>query len=77
VPLWIARRVWRRIPWKFVWAASLWLVDKGRSRVEQNLTSQERSEFLHIVARSRGRPANLEQGDRTRLRDIAGKALRG
>jgi hypothetical protein len=81
VPLWIAKRaapaVWRRIPWKLVWAASLWLVDRGRDRVQANLTSRERSEFLQILARSKGRPGNLEQRDRTRIRNIAGKAIRG
>jgi hypothetical protein len=81
VPLWIAKRaapaVWRRIPWRLVWAASLWLVDRGRDRIQANLTSSERSEFLHILARSRGRPGNLEERDRTRIRNIAGKAIRG
>jgi hypothetical protein len=81
VPLWIAKRaapaVWRRIPWKLVWAASLWLVDRGRDRVQANLTSRERSEFLQILARSKGRPGNLEQRDRTRIRNIADKAIRG
>lgn len=81
MPFWIAKRaapaVWRRIPWKMVWAVSLWLVDQGRSRIQENLTSRERSEFLHILARSRGRPGNLEERDRTRIRNIAGKAIRG
>jgi len=60
-----------------VWAASVWLVKKGRERVEENLTKRERSELLNLVAKSKGRPDNLPQRDRTRLKHIAGKALRG
>jgi len=60
-----------------VWAVSVWLAEKGRERVDQNLTKRERSEFLNLIARSRGRPGNLAQRDRTRLKNIAGKAIRG
>lgn len=81
MPVWIAKRaapaIWRRIPWKMVWAVSIWLFEKGRERLEQNLTKKERSEFLNIVARSKGRPSNLPERERTRLKNIAGKAIRG
>lgn len=77
MPVWIAKRVWKRVPWTMVWAASVWLVKKGRERVEENLTKRERSELLNLVAKSKGRPDNLPQRDRTRLKHIAGKALRG
>jgi len=60
-----------------VWAASLWLVEKGRERVNANLTKKERSELINLVAKSRGLPNNLPQRDRTRLKNIAGKAIRG
>jgi hypothetical protein len=60
-----------------VWAVSVWLAEKGRERVDRNLTKRERSEFLNLIARSRGRPGNLAQRDRTRLKNIAGKAIRG
>jgi hypothetical protein len=78
---WIVRRfapgLWRRVPWSVVWAAAVWLVEKGRERVERNLTQKERQELLRLVRKSKGRPGNLPQRDRTRLKNIAGKALRG
>jgi hypothetical protein len=69
--------MWRRIPWKMVWAVVLWLGNKGRERVEDNLTQREQSEFWHLLAQSKGRPGNLRQRDRTRIKSIAGKAIRG
>jgi hypothetical protein len=81
MPLWIARRaapaVWKRIPWKLVWAAVVWLGNKGRERVEDNLTQKEQSEFWSLLKKSKGRPDNLSQRDRTRMKNIAGKALSG
>jgi hypothetical protein len=81
MPYWIAKRaapaIWRRIPWKMVWAVSLWLFEKGRERLDRNLDKGERSEFLNLIARSRGRPSNLGQREKARLKDIAGKAIRG
>lgn len=81
MPSWIAKRaapaIWKRVPWKMVWAVSVWLAEKGRDRVNENLTKKERSELLNLVAKSKGRPSNLAQRDRTRLKNIAGKAIRG
>jgi hypothetical protein len=81
MPSWIARRavpaVWRRIPWKMVWAIAVWLGNKGRERVEDNLTQREQTEFWQLLMKSKGRPDNLSQRDRTRMKNIAGKALRG
>ena len=81
MPVWIARRavpaVWKRIPWRMVWAVVLWLGAKGRERVEHNLTQKEQREFWRLVKKSKGRPGNLPQRDRTRLKNIAGKAIRG
>jgi len=81
MPVWIARRavpaVWKRIPWRMVWAVVLWLGAKGRERVERNLTKKEQGEFWRLVKKSKGRPDNLPQRDRTRLKNIAGKAIRG
>jgi hypothetical protein len=74
---WIAKQAWKRIPWTMVWAASVWLVRKGQQRVEDNLTKKEQHELQHIVLKSKGRPSKLPQRDRTRLKNIAGKALRG
>jgi hypothetical protein len=81
MPWWIAKRaapaVWKRVPWSMVWAVSVWLAEKGRERVESNLSKKERSELINLVAKSKGRPKNHAQRDRTRLKNIAGKAIRG
>jgi hypothetical protein len=81
LPAWIARKaapaIWRRIPWKMVWTISLWLAEKGRERVRQNLTEGEQTEFWNLIKKSKGRPANLNGRDRTRMKNIAGKAIRG
>jgi hypothetical protein len=81
MPWWIAKRaapaLWKRVPWTMVWAVSVWLVEKGRERVESNLSKKERSELINLVAKSKGRPRSLPQRDRTRLKNIAGKAIRG
>ncbi len=81
MPAWIASRavpaIWKRIPWKMVWAVVVWLGNKGRERVENNLTQKEQREFWNLLKKSRGRPDNLSQRDRTRMKNIAGKAVRG
>ena len=81
MPLWIARKaapaVWRRIPWKMVWTVSVWLAGKGRERVRENLSEREQHEFWNLVKRSKGRPGNLSQRDRSRLKNVVGKAIRG
>lgn len=81
MPWWIARRaapaVWRRVPWRMVWVVALWLGEKGRDRVRDNLTEKEQHELWGLVKKSRGRPSVLRQRDRTRLKNIVGKALRG
>lgn len=81
MPFWLARkiapRVWKRVPWKTVWVATLWLVNQGRDRVERNLTKHEQTELWNLVKKSKGRPDKLPQRDRTRLKHIVGKAIRG
>jgi hypothetical protein len=81
MPWWIARkaapRIWRRVPWKMVWTVSLWLASKGRERVQANLSQGEQTEFWTLIKKSKGRPTSLSQRDRTRLKNIAGKAIRG
>lgn len=81
MPFWLARRaaphLWKRVPWKMVWAASIWLAEKGRERVEANLSKHDRTEFFNLVKKSKGRPGNLTQRDRTRMKNIVGKAIRG
>ncbi len=81
MPTWIASKaapaIWRRIPWKMVWTVSLWLADKGRERVKQNLSSEEQGEFWRLAKKSKGRPSALPQSDRARMKAIVGKAIRG
>ena len=81
MPAWIARRaapaIWKRVPWKIVWTVSVWLANKGRERVQKNLTQREQSEFWNLVKKSKGVPSNLAQRDRTRMKNIVGKAIRG
>jgi hypothetical protein len=81
VPLWIARRalpaVWKKVPWKMVWTVSLWLANKGRDRVQRNLTEKEQKEFWTLAKKSKGLPNALSQRDRTRMKNIVGKAIRG
>jgi hypothetical protein len=60
-----------------VWTISLWLANKGRERVQENLTEREQHEFWNLLKKSMGRPSALSQRDRTRLKNIAGKAIRG
>lgn len=60
-----------------VWTVVLWLGAKGRDRVQDNLTQKEQDEFWRLVKKSKGRPSVLSQRDRTRLKNIAGKAIRG
>ena len=81
MPWWIARKaapaVWKRIPWKMVWTVSLWLAEKGRERLRENLTASEQQEFWALSMKSKGRPSNLNQRERSRMKNIVGKAIRG
>lgn len=74
---WIFRRASKRVPWGMVLTVSVWLAQKGRERVDRNLTHKEQQEFLHLIGKSKGRPGNLSQRDRTRVKNIARKAVRG
>jgi hypothetical protein len=81
MPTWIAAKaipaIWRRVPWRTVWAVSVWLATKGRQRVQENLSSAEQREFWELTKKSRGKPGNLSQKERKKMRNIAGKAIRG
>jgi hypothetical protein len=81
VPTWIASKaipaIWRRVPWRTVWAVSVWLATRGRERIQRNLTATEQREFWELTKKSRGKPGNLSKRDRERIKKIAGKAIRG
>lgn len=72
-----AAAAWKRIPWRTVWAIALWLAEKGRERVRENLSAEEQGEFWSLIKKSKGRPGNLGSRDRTRMKAIVGKAIRG
>jgi hypothetical protein len=78
---WVTRRsasaLWKRFPWKMAWAVALWLAERGRERAEANLTKREQRELVALIKKSKGHPGALAQRDKTRLKHIAGKAVRG
>jgi len=45
--------------------------------VRENLSAEEQSEFWSLIKKSKGRPGNLGDRDRTRMKAIVGKAVRG
>ncbi len=67
----------KRIPWVKVWAMATWLVAKGRARLEDNLTESERTELRKLVTSSKGKPGNLSQRQRDRVKTIVKKAAVG
>jgi hypothetical protein len=81
MPVWIAKRavpwIWKKVPWKTVWTIALWLGQKGRERIRDNLTESEQTEFWSLLKKSRGKPSNLSKRDQARVKDIVGKAIRG
>lgn len=67
----------KRVPWVKVWATATWLVAKGRSRLDDNLTDAERTELRKLVTASKGKPGNLSQRQRDRVKAIVKKAAVG
>ena len=62
--------------WLLVLRAARWLFTEGRKRLA-NLTARERGELADILRKSRGRPGNLSDRERRRLRELVVKAARG
>ena len=60
-----------------MWTISLWLAQKGRDRIRNNLTESEQTEFWGLLKKSRGKPTTLSKRDQARVKDIVGKAIRG
>jgi uncharacterized protein YaiI (UPF0178 family) len=60
-----------------VLSVAVWLTQKGRERLDKALTRREQQELLRLVRKSKGRPSALSQRDRSRIKSIAGKAIRG
>ena len=74
----MAGLLWRRIPWRAVWAVSAWLVREGRNRLEQNLSPSDRERFWTLMRKAKGRPLrNLTPKERQDLTRLARQAARG
>lgn len=56
-------------------AVELW--KNGRERVQRNLREKERSEFLELTRKSRGRPGNLSERERRQLSYLVRKGATG
>ena len=54
-----------------------WLLGRGRELWQTNLTAAEREELTALVARSKGRRANLTRDEVARLSRLVVKALVG
>ncbi len=64
----------KRIPWKRVLFAAQLVYRKGTA-ASRALTESERQRLLDLVKKSQGRPSNLTERERARVRELAGKAL--
>jgi len=51
------------------------LVYRKGSAGYKGLSDSERKRFLDLVKKSQGRPSNLTERERERVRELAGKAL--
>ena len=66
------------MPWKMVWTVSPLAGEEGaRSGRHPNLTQREQTEFWNLLKKMKGHPGNLTKRDRTRIKHIVGKAIRG
>jgi hypothetical protein len=64
----------KRIPWKRVLLVAQQVYVRG-SAASRALTPDERKRLLDLVKKSQGRPSNLTERERGRVRELAGKAL--
>lgn len=74
MPTWVisALLAARKVPWKKVLAAIVWLNVEGR-RYWNRLTPTERKEVRDIALKSKGQRSNLSSADLGRLVDLFGK----
>ncbi len=66
----------RRIPWRTVLLVARMAYQRG-SAAWVALSPAERRDLRDLVAKSKGRPANLTDRERARIKDLAARALRG
>ena len=64
----------KKIPWKRVLLVAQQLYVRG-SAASRALTPAERKRLLDLVKKSQGRPSNLTERERARVKALAGKAL--
>ena len=67
----------KSIRWGVAWKAALFLWNQGRDRLRHNLSDNERREFRDLMVKSKGRPSNLTDKQKGRLRDLVKQALTG
>ncbi|MBA3261317.1 MAG: hypothetical protein H0T69_02345 [Thermoleophilaceae bacterium] len=79
MPAWIAKLLplFTRTPWGRVFAVATWLFTVGKGRLEKNLTKKERGELTKLMTKSKGKPSNLTERERTRFRRLVYKAATG
>ncbi len=77
MPLWVLRALIaaRRIPWRRVVAAVVWLATVGREYWDR-LTSDERKELLDLMWKSKGRRSNLTKKEQNRVVELLDKIRR-
>jgi hypothetical protein len=66
-----------KTPWGRVFAVATWLFTVGKGRLEENLTKKERGELTKLMTKSKGKPSNLSERERTRFRRLVNKAVTG
>jgi hypothetical protein len=68
MPIWVrqALAAARKVPWRRVVAAIVWLATVGR-QYWNRLTSDERRELFDLVKRSKGSRSNLSQAEQDRV----------
>ena len=78
MPAWVlqALSAARRVPWRRVIAAIVWLSTSGREYWDR-LTPEERREVRDLAVKSRGKRANLTGTEEDRLVALVLKSRRG
>ena len=74
MPAWVVKTLLaaRKVPWRKVLAAIVWLNVEGR-KYWNRLTPDERREIRDIALKSKGSRSNLSSADLGRLVDLFGK----
>jgi hypothetical protein len=67
----------KSVPWRTVWIVAVSLFQAGRSRLERNLSPEERRELTNLMTKSKGRRSNLTARQRQRFVELVKKAALG